>query len=552
MRNKYIDSTGLSKLWTKIKSTFATKTELRGYHDASKQDNLTAGENITIDSNNVISAAGNIDDVKVDGISVVNNRVANIPLQPIKDVIPAQASSSNQLADKDFVNSSISTNTAAFKGTFDNLETLKSTSADNNDYAFYSHTDSLGNTVFDRYKYSEESEEEDNWEYEYSLNNSSFTAEQWSTINSGLTSQVSTDVSSIMSKIPALASSSNQLADKDFVNSSISTNTATYISDDGEPFTSLSKLQSANGDKNDYAFYKHLDDVGNTVYDRYKYVGLAESELPEEYTELKYIISTNTFQYIDTGITPTADTNLDITFIYNNASELSAQCHIVSSGVSRNINFGIEKEAYVANMHFGRGGGRVDIPLNSNVEYHVEMTSEGLYINGMFKGVLPSLSSSTGTITLFNHMPNGSSPYNQWSEWIIKIGKVKITNNDEVVMHLIPAQDSVGKIGFYDLVTKTFKISNGSQQFTKENLSADKWKLEYRLNNSSFTAEQWAALNSGITSSSLSGKQDALVSGTNIKTINGQSILGSGDIQIKGGAETISLVNYTEEDISDG
>jgi hypothetical protein len=30
-------------------------------------------------------------------------------------------------------------------------------------------------------------------------------------------------------------------------------------------------------------------------------------------------------------------------------------------------------------------------------------------------------------------------------------------------------------------------------------------------------------------------KQDALVSGTNIKTVNSQSLLGSGDIQIDGG-----------------
>ena len=37
-------------------------------------------------------------------------------------------------------------------------------------------------------------------------------------------------------------------------------------------------------------------------------------------------------------------------------------------------------------------------------------------------------------------------------------------------------------------------------------------------------------------SSGLSGKQDTLVSGTNIKTINGYSILGSGDIQIQGGS----------------
>lgn len=34
------------------------------------------------------------------------------------------------------------------------------------------------------------------------------------------------------------------------------------------------------------------------------------------------------------------------------------------------------------------------------------------------------------------------------------------------------------------------------------------------------------------------GKQDALVSGTNIKTINSQSLLGSGDIVISGGGST--------------
>ena len=39
----------------------------------------------------------------------------------------------------------------------------------------------------------------------------------------------------------------------------------------------------------------------------------------------------------------------------------------------------------------------------------------------------------------------------------------------------------------------------------------------------------------------LDTKQDNLVSGTNIKTINGESILGSGDITIKGGTVTISM-----------
>lgn len=41
----------------------------------------------------------------------------------------------------------------------------------------------------------------------------------------------------------------------------------------------------------------------------------------------------------------------------------------------------------------------------------------------------------------------------------------------------------------------------------------------------------------------ISGKQDTLVSGTNIKTINGQSILGSGNITIEGGTGNVNKIN---------
>ena len=46
----------------------------------------------------------------------------------------------------------------------------------------------------------------------------------------------------------------------------------------------------------------------------------------------------------------------------------------------------------------------------------------------------------------------------------------------------------------------------------------------------------------------ISGKQDKLVSGTNIKTINGQSILGSGNITIEGGSGAYGLVNHGTSD----
>ena len=103
----------------------------------------------------------------------------------IEDKIPAQASSENKLADKDFVNSSIATSTATFRGTFETLEALKAAQADKNDYAFWVHKDEDGNTCYDKYTYTGTE-----WKFEYRLNNSSFTAAQWAALNSGVTADV--------------------------------------------------------------------------------------------------------------------------------------------------------------------------------------------------------------------------------------------------------------------------------------------------------------------------------------------------------------------------
>ena len=93
----------------------------------------------------------------------------------------------------EFVNSSIATNTATYisnnGGPFTSVEQLEAYSGPvtNNDYAFVTGTDSEGNTYYDRYK-ATVSGETVTWALEYRLNNSSFTAAQWSAINSGITS----------------------------------------------------------------------------------------------------------------------------------------------------------------------------------------------------------------------------------------------------------------------------------------------------------------------------------------------------------------------------
>lgn len=129
-----------------------------------KQDNLTATDGLTL-NNNVISGKTLQDDIA-----------------DINALIPNQATAQNQLADQAFVNSSIETNTATFRGTYNTLAELESQTADNNDYGFVVSIDAAGNTVYSRYKYNGTA-----WVFEYALNNSSFTASQWAAINSNAT-----------------------------------------------------------------------------------------------------------------------------------------------------------------------------------------------------------------------------------------------------------------------------------------------------------------------------------------------------------------------------
>lgn len=100
-----------------------------------------------------------------------------------------------------FVNSSVSTNTANFIGTFNSVSDLEAYSGTvtNNDYAFVIGTDTAGNTVYNRYKYNGTA-----WAFEYALNNSSFTAAQWATIQSGLTSSDKTQIGTNTNDISTL------------------------------------------------------------------------------------------------------------------------------------------------------------------------------------------------------------------------------------------------------------------------------------------------------------------------------------------------------------
>lgn len=157
-----------------------------------KQNKLTAGDNITIE-NSVISS---------NQPTAVNPFTLSFGDDDYNGSAPKQITAEKiGAATEDFVNSSIATNTAFFRGTFDSVAKLPSTGVTNNDYAFivvYERLDPSTVKQYDRYKYTTES---NSWVYEYTLNNSSFTADEWATIQSGLKAadkkQIATNTSAI-------------------------------------------------------------------------------------------------------------------------------------------------------------------------------------------------------------------------------------------------------------------------------------------------------------------------------------------------------------------
>ena len=179
--------------------------QVKAQVEQNTSDIGTNTENIRRNTEDISTNAGNIETNTGD-------------IADIKEVIPNQASAQNQLADKNFVNSSIATNTATFRGSYNLVSDLGLTVSateqqvaaaiaaklaslappvvpENNDYCFVQvpKTDADPTVIerVDRYKCTvTESGGVTTrvWEYEWSLNNSSFTADQWAAINSGITS----------------------------------------------------------------------------------------------------------------------------------------------------------------------------------------------------------------------------------------------------------------------------------------------------------------------------------------------------------------------------
>lgn len=290
-----------------------------------------------------------------------------------------------------------------------------------------------------------------------------------------------------------------------FVNSSIETATATFRG----TYNTQEALDAAVGDKNDYAFLVTTDTAGNTIYKRYKYVTVDTGDLPDGYTQLLYIDNqTNTAAYIDTGIVPSYNTGFYIKMVpgeayhtwdtyfgvYGNSSRGYLDSYQYYDFNSRGPMFKDSSSTVTTDIAYGAiseiSFKYPKVTVNEEAPVNIEDVNEFTLNEGL-------------SVHIFGY--NGSGSHNQSCKSNMKLYEFKLFAPDDTVLrNFIPCRNPQNEIGLYDTVSQSFFGNMGSGTFKAGPAASGYWEFEYALNNSSFTAEQWAAINSGVKSSDVS------------------------------------------------
>ena len=189
-----------------------------------------------------------------------------------------------------------------------------------------------------------------------------------------------------------------------------------------------------------------------------------KKRLPDEYQEVEYIESTGK-EYIDTGITGTNNTKVDIEFQATGTNFLpfgarrtaSSDCFAIwaySSTVGTNLRIGFDG----TNGYTGKD--------TTTDKYHIIHSKDGTYVNN-------ELVWTTGTIRTFTTPQNliVFGYYNTATTMAlsaIRLYHLKLWENNIIVRDFIPCyRNSDGEIGLYDSINDIFYTNQGTGVFIK-------------------------------------------------------------------------------------
>lgn len=259
------------------------------------------------------------------------------------------------------------------------------------------------------------------------------------------------------------------------------------------------------------------------------------SGLPSEYQEVEYLESSGT-QYIDTGIVPSEVDNIYIKFRNTTTNE----GYLIGAADRSRYNYiGIHNafSGYGENWGSASQFSSFGVPADtSNIHtISVDLTAEPkFYFDGELKATQSAYSTSSTLTLKINENVYGSS-----KRCSARYYSVKFSKNGYLICDYIPARrNSDNVLGMFDLVSQTFFTNQGTGDFTAGRDVEEITKISF-VNDAGYATESYVT-------TAISSKQDTLVSGTNIKTINNTSILGSGNIDIQGGGSDVEAFTASE------
>ena len=434
-------------------------------------------------------------------------------IDAIEAKIPAAASSQNKLATEGFVNSSVATATATYRGSFNLVSDLsltiaateqqiatalagEITGADNNDYCFVQipAADATPTVIarVDRYKFDGTA-----WSFEYSLNNSGFTAAQWDAINSAITSGLVTKLSDLPTnaELTALLQGKQAvIADLAAIRSGAQAGASAYQKPaSGIPETDLTvELQLA------LASF-----ITATAQNLAYYYLKSETYSASQVDQMLAAIRQFQYEAVQTLPTPSAQT--------------VGKIYLVPSTDPQTQN---TKDEYITLTITEEGTttyaweqiGSTDIDLTN---YYTKTQADAA-ITAALNTALAAYSTTSQVSTMISTAINSALQAYATKEYVASQVQEYAGTFRGTYDTLAELEATTGN-HHNDYAWVKVTDSDGDNDYDRYKYNGTAWVFEYRLNNTHFTADELAAIRSGMTTAKRE-KLDAMPTNADLNT----------------------------------